>query len=96
MHNSNISLSFVDFVFSLDLNFLISNAMGLLTCISTTPNPAPETLHSRKNELEKYGVDKIKVDVIKRFNILKHASSSSFHLNESFFNNVINGAKICA
>jgi len=88
---SNISLSYVDFVFSLGLNFRLSNAMGLLSSISTTPNTALDASHSRSNYLEKYDSNKTRVDVIKIFNLLKHASDSSFHLNASFFNNVING-----
>ena len=65
---TNISLSYVDFVFSFGLNVCLLKEMGCSSCMRTPPRLVPEASHSRMNVFVKLGAANTSVDVIRVFN----------------------------
>ena len=72
----------------------LSKAMGLSSCIKTTPIPFPEASHSTIKVFVKFGVAKISAWHISYLRCLKAFVASGVHENASFFNNVVRGAAI--
>ena len=87
-----ISLSYMEYKFSRGCNFLLSNVIGFLSCIRTTPIPTPEASHSSTEGLEKLGKESNRQLLIISFIFWIYFSSSLLQINAPFLVRYVKGA----
>jgi hypothetical protein len=81
---ASISFSYVDFPKSFPLNYLLSKADCLPSCVNIAPIHCLDVPHSTMNALPKSGVASIGVEDMASFKSENANVSSSFHTTDFF------------